>query len=468
MKPSFAAVLCAALCAGLLAGCAIGPNYQRPEITTPAGWRTAEASADSIANLAWWEFYQDPVLTNLIAVALSNNFDLRIAAARVEEAAAGYTAQRSYLFPTLDASGNWTRARIGDLPLGAGRTGNQYDLFGFLSYEVDLWGRLRRLTEASRASLLAAEEGRRTVYLGLVSAVASAYFDLRALDEQWQIAQRTAVSRSNSLELTHVKFNHGQGVVSELDIRQAETLFYGALAAEASLERLMALRENELSLLLGQNPGPIPRGRALDKTQLVERIPAGLPSELLLRRPDIRAAEQQLIAANANIGAARAAFFPTISLTAALGLQSVELDDLFSAGASRAWKFAPQVAAPIFNAGRISAGVRAAKAHQQAALAEYERSIRNGFREVDDALVSIQTLGAQLDAQEKAVVAERARLELSELRYNGGVAGYNEVLDAQRYLFSAELELASLRRARLTATVQLYKALGGGWKGQLD
>lgn len=449
-----------------LTGCQMGPDYKRPAITTPAGWRSPSATPatpGTLANLPWWSFFKDPVLTNLVAEALTNNHDLRIAVARIEEAMGGYHAQRSSLFPSADASAGWTRTRVGNLPSSPGVTGNQFDLLGVLSYEVDVWGRIRRLTEAARANLLAAEEGQRTVYISLIGSVAVAYFDLLSLDEQLEISRRTVLSREKSLELTRVRFDGGNGVVSELDIRQAETLFYGAKAAQAGLERRVALRENELNLLLGRNPGPIPRGQPLNEQRLVEPVPDGLPSDLLLRRPDILAAEQRLIAANANIGAARAAYFPSISLTATLGLQSVELNDLFDSGLSRTWSFAPQVAGPIFNAGRISGGVQTARGQEQAALAAYQQAIQSGFREVEDALISIQKYAEELDAQEKDVAAERASLELSELRYVGGVSSYTDVLDAQRFLFTAELTLAELRSARLSAVVQLYKALGGGW-----
>ncbi len=280
------------------------------------------------------------------------------------------------------------------------------------------------------------------------------------MDEQRDIARRTLTTRQKSLELTKIKFDDGKGIVSELDVRQAETLLYGAQAAVASLERLIAVRENEIRLLTGQNPGPVQRGTPLDQQRFIEDIPAGLPSELLLRRLDIHAAEQQLVAANANIGAARAAYFPTISLTAALGLQSTELRDLFDVGPAHTWQIAPQIVAPIFNAGRIRAGVYVARARQEAALVTYQQSIQTAFREVEDALISVQKLGEQLAAQEKTVSAERARLELSELRYAGGVADFTEVLDAQRFLFTAELSLADLRNTRLAAAVQTVPGSG--------
>ncbi len=448
----------------LLTGCKVGPDYRRPKVPTPDAWRNQAATQESIANLAWWQVFRDPVLTGLISVALSNNYDVRIAVARVEQAWGGYRFQRSSLFPEINAQGVWTRARFGNVPPLADVTGNEFSLLGLLSYEVDVWGRLRRLTESARAQFLAAEATQRAVAITLIGSVASGYFDLLSLDEQLRISQRTLASREASLELTRIKFDNGRGIVSELDIRQAETLLYGAQAATIAFERLIALQENALSLLMGVNPGPIPRGQSLNGYELLDAVPAGLPSDLLLRRPDILAAEQQLIAANADIGAARAAYFPTISLTAALGLQSLELSDLFDPAVSKAWNFAPQFVAPIFNAGRISAGVQIATARQVEALNLYGQSIQSGFREVEDALVSVYKLNEQIRAREKDVEAEQARLDLSMLRYEAGVSSYSDVLDAQRFLFEAELALADLRGTHLKAIVQLYRSLGGGWE----
>lgn len=441
------------------AGCRMGPDYERPEVSVPTGWRTAGSAGESVTNLEWWRFYHDPVLTNLIASALEQNHDLRIAAGRIEQAQGAYRSQRSVLFPSLDATGSWARGRSGY----TGLTGNQFEILGLLSYEVDIWGRLRRLTESARAQLLATRHARETVQITLIANVATAYFNLRALDEQLAIARRTYASRTNSLELTRTKFNDGNGVVSELDVRQAETQVFTAQSSIAQIERAIALSENLLSFLLGANPASIERGRDGTPSPAPGEIPAGLPSELLFRRPDILEAEQLLRAANANIGAARAAYFPTISLTAALGLQSVELNDLFDAGTSKAWSFAPRLATPIFNAGRIRAGVEVARGQQQTALAFYEQAIRNAFREVDDALVSLAKLREQTAAEEANVQAERKRLELSYDRYEAGIASYLEILDAERSLFTAELTLAQTRGDLLTASAQLFKALGGGW-----
>jgi multidrug efflux system outer membrane protein len=439
-------------------GCRTRTPFQPPAFPAPAAWRTPSAPGTA-PDLAWWEFYRDPTLVRLVRTALDQNQDLLIAAARIEEAQAGYRSRRSALFPEANASAGWTRARSGLTQA----TGSQFDVLGLLSYEVDLWGRLRRLSDAARAELLSAEETRRALQLSLVSQVASTYFQLHALDAQLDVAQRTLESRSASLELTRIMFDDGEGIVSELDVRQAETQVHAARSSIAGLHRALALTENALSQLLGNPPGSIPRGIALAQQPVPETPPPGLPSELLLRRPDVRAAEQALAAAHANIAAARAAYFPTLSLTAALGLQSTDLDDLFAPGLSRTWRFAPQVAGPIFNAGRIRAGVAATRAREKAALASYSQAIQNAFREVDDALASVAYLRDQLEADVAAAAAERARLELSRLRYQGGVDDYSDVLDAERFLFNAELQAIQTRSDLLTGLAQLYKALGGGW-----
>lgn len=447
----------------LVAGCQFAPKYVRPDPGAPEAWRTAPApaSTNTAADVAWWTFYRDPVLVQLIGLALTNNADVRIAAARLEEAAAGWRAQRSALLPTIEAQADGARSRAGDVPPVPGAIGEQYNLFGLLSYELDVWGRVRNLTAAARAQVLATAEAKRTVEIGIVAAVASTYFDLRSLDEQLAIANRTLESRTATRELTLAKFDGGNGIVSELDVRQADTQVYSARAAVARLERGIAVAENALSFLLGRNPGSVPRGAVA--MPFPEEIPAGLPSTLLLRRPDILAAEQALIAENARIGAARAAYFPTISLTAALGLQSGELDNLFDASLSKSWTFAPRAAMPLFDAGRTGANVDAAKARRAAAVAGYEQAVQNAFREVEDALVSAAKLRDQLAAEEATAAAEAKRLELSTLRYEGGVAAFSEVLDAQRFLFNAELQVAQTRRDHQVALVQLYKALGGGW-----
>lgn len=449
-----------------LAGCAVGPPYQKPEVPAPPDWRTQTEPGESLGAAPWWHVYQDPVLTNLIATALAHNFDARVAASRVEEAYASYRAQRASLLPWVDASASWTRGRVGDLPPSPGVTSGQFDLFGMLSYELDFWGRLRQLAAGARARALASQAAQRQVQIGLVANVAARYFDLRALDRQLEIARETFRSRTNSLELTRIKYNevegHGQGIVSELDVRQAETQVHVARSSIARLERALAQSENGLKFLTGELPGPIPRGNPLSSQFQPPQIPAGLPSELLLRRPDVRAAEEQLLAAHADVRAARAALFPNISLTAALGLQSVELEDLFSPGVSRAWRFTPQLTAPIFQGGRLRGNAQAAEARRQAALAEYHRTIYQAFREVNDGLIALRTLREQLEADELRAQAEHRRLQLSLLRYEEGVASYSDVLDAERFLFNAQLEAVQTQADLLIALAQLHKALGGG------
>lgn len=446
-----------------VAGCKTGPDYRRPDIVTPAAWQTGETATNTLAELAWADLYRDPILTNLISIALANNKDLQVAAAHVEEALANYNIQRSALFPTVNAEGDYTTARAGNIPPAPGAQADLFNAFGQLSYEIDFWGRVRRLKESAYAQALATEEGQRTVQIGLIAGVASTYFNLRTLDRQLEIACDTLASRTQLLDLTRVRYDGGTGTVSELDVVQAETQVASAQSAIASLQRQIAVTEHALSVLMGGNPRAIPRGQTLAEQWQPGDVPAGLPADLLLRRPDVRAAEQQLIAANANIGAARAAYFPAVSLTGALGLQSDELENLFDVGLSKAWSFKPTLTVPLFTAGRIRSGVRVAEARRKAALALYESAIQNAFREVDDALVSIACIRKQLLADEAVLQAERHRLELSMLRYEGGVASYSDVLDAQRFLFNAELTAVQTRNALLSTTVGLYKALGGGW-----
>lgn len=445
-----------------LAGCATGPDYQRPDFSLPGAWRNGETITNNLADISFGELYRDPVLSGLITTALSNNLDVRIAVARIEQAAAALRVQRAGYWPGLNASATYTDAQAGNIAPLPGATKEQYDLFGLLSYEVDVWGRIRRLNESARAQYLASEEAKRAVEVGLVAGVASTYFNLRGLDRQLEIAEETLASRNDLLELTRIKFDDGEGIVSELDVVQARTQVASAQSSIANLRRLIAVTENALSLLLGSAPHDVARGLPIDEQWNPEGLAAGLPSEILLRRPDVRAAEQALIAANADIGVARAAYFPAISLTGALGLQSSELDDLFDTGLSEAWSFTPSITAPIFNGGKIRAGVRAAGARQQQALAEYEKAIQTAFREVNDALAGITYYREQLTADEEVVQAEQKRLELAQLRYEGGVASYSDVLDAQRYLFSAQLSAVQTRNNLLNASVQLYKSLGGG------
>ena len=444
----------------LAVGCATGPDYQRPEIALPDAWRTPTANLP-YNHASWTNLYRDPVLSELISRAVTNSPDARSAIARIDEAAAALRIQRAAYFPTVNGSASYTKGRVGNLPPLPGAEAEQFDLFGLLSYELDVWGRIRRLNEVALAQFLATEDAAQTVKIGLVAGVASTYFNLRTFDRQLEIAVDTLASRSNLLELTFIKFDDGNGIVSELDVAQAQTQVAGAQSTIAGLRRQIVVTENALSILLGDFPRAIPRGLSIEEQAEPESIPTGLPSELLLRRPDIRTAEQNLIAANANIGVARAAYFPAISLTGAFGLQSEDLDKLFDTGLSRSWNFKPSITTPIFNAGKIRAGVNLARAQQQTALIEYERSIQHAFREVDDSLSSIMHLREELKADQDVVRAESRRLELAQLRYEGGVASYSDVLDAQRFLFNAQLTEVQTRNALLNTMVQLHRALGG-------
>ena len=403
----------------------------------------------------------------MIRTALAQNYDLREAVARVNAARANLGVTRADQFPNITAGADLTTLRnssSGSFPI-PGSVGRDRTFGGavlnLLSFEVDLWGRLRRATEAARADLLAAEENRKAVITTLVGDVATAYFDLLELDTELEIAKRTLATREESLRLINVR--QQGGVATLLDVRQAEQLVYGAAQTIPDIERLIEQRENQISLLLAKNPGAVMRGRRLTEQQQPPSVQPGLPSSLLERRPDIRAAEQNLIAANAIIGVAKAAYFPRISLTGFLGFESNQLSSLFT-GPVRVWQFVPQVTQPIFTAGRIKSNVRLARAQQQIALVHYEKTIQTAFREVSDALVEYRKVKEIHAQQELLVTTLQDRSRLAYLRYRGGVDTQLNALDADRDLFNAELSLALTRRNELLALVQLYKALGGGWQ----
>ncbi len=452
----------------LLASCTLGPDYKRPVIPTPPAHRgaTEQASTQSLADLKWFEVFHDDTLTKLVSTSLEQNFELRIAAERVLQARAILGITRSDQWPSVDASGSLNAARssqrgaIGGVPEGAD-TDVSYTQAGFsLGWELDVWGRLRRLSEAARAQYLATEEARRGVITTLVADVSSTYLALRAFDHELEIARRTRDVANDNLRLTEAR--RARGVASGLDVRQAEQLLFTATGQIASLERDIAQAENALSLLLGQVPGDVPRGRALEAFQAPPSVPAGLPSALLERRPDIRQAEQELIAANAQIGAARAEYFPRISLTGFLGGQSRALLDLLSAPARLATA-SIGATAPIFNRGRTRGNVQLAEAVQREALVNYQRVIYTAFRDVSDSLAAYTKTGEQRAQQERLVDALRESARLSTQRYEGGLDSYLPVLDAQRNLFQGELDLARLRQQELASIVQIYRALGGGW-----
>jgi multidrug efflux system outer membrane protein len=451
-----------------LTSCAVGPNYKRPAVAAPAEFRgaAAPAASGSLADLKWFDLFEDPVLKQLVTTALRENFDLRMAAERVLEARAQLGATRSAQFPSLDATAGFSANRPSSagsvvfIPRGT-NLDVSYTQAGFsLGWELDVWGRVRRLTESARAQYLATEEARNGVITTLISDVTAAYLSLRELDLELEIARKTRGIAEDSLRLTRLR--HDQGAATGLDVRQAEQLLYTATAQIASTERSIGQTENALSLLMGKSPGDIPRGKALEDFKAPPEVPAGLPSALLERRPDIRQAERMLIAANAQIGAARAQYFPQISLTGFLGGQSRSLTDLFT-GPARDWAFAPAAALPIFNAGRIRSGVRFTEAQRREALLDYQRSIQNAFRETSDALIGHRKTFEQRTEQARLVEALRETERLSTLRYRGGLESYLQVLDAQRNLFREELTLARLRQMELASIVQLYRALGGGW-----
>jgi len=461
------------LVAVALAGCAIGPNYQRPTQEMPKSWRFEEETAvKEAANMAWWEQFNDPVLNELIQIALQENKDVKIAAARVEQYMGLYGTTRSVLFPQVGAGGSAGKQRASEVtkptPLqslnNVDPTFSTYEAFLNASWEIDLWGKLRRATEAARANMLSSEEARRAVILTLVTSVASSYVILRDLDRQFEIAKQTADTRFESYKLFKIRFEGG--VVSELELTQVKSQYEEALASIPNYEKLIAQQENGLSVLLGRNPGPINRGKPIDDL-LSLTIPAGLPSDLLANRPDIRQAEEDLISANANIGVAKAQYFPSISLTGALGSASSDLSDLFTSPAGT-WSYAANITAPIFTAGGIAGQVKAAEAVQQQFLLRYQQAIQTAFREVEDALVDQKRSREQLAAQEQQVATLRQYAHIARLRFDEGYTSYLEVLDAERSLFNAQLSYAQTQGTISLSLVNVYKAFGGGWVVEAD
>ena len=457
----------------LLAGCAVGPKYRKPIVQPPAVFRgsadpAAAATPDpnSLADLKWFEVFKDERLQELVRTALAQNYDLREAVARVNAARANLGITRADQFPTLTAGVDVTSSRssAASIPIpgvnGSERTFGSVVL-NMLSFEIDIWGRLRRATEAARADLLATEENRKAVITTLVGDITTAYFNLLELDAELEIDRRTLATREESLRLINVR--QQGGVATMLDVRQAEQLVYSATQTIPDTERRIEQTENQISLLLGLNPNAVTRGRRLTEQEQPPAVPPGLPSSLLERRPDIRAAEQNLIASNAIIGVAKAAYFPQISLTGLFGFESNQLSSMFTSP-SRTWQFVPQVTMPIFNAGRIRSNVKLAQAQQQIALVQYERSIQTAFREVSDALVQYRKIREIRTQREQLVTTLQDRSRLAYLRYRGGVDTLLNALDADRDLFDAELNLTQTKRDELLSIVQLYKALGGGWQ----
>jgi multidrug efflux system outer membrane protein len=455
-----------------LTGCMVGPDYQRPTLDMPQTWRFEDAAAKDTANTAWWGQFDDPVLNDLIQIAIQENKDVRIAAARVEQFLGLYGTTRAALFPQVGAAAGASRERAsqvtGPKPLesfsSSNPTFNNYEIYLNASWEIDLWGKLRRATEAARASLLSSEDARRAVILTLVTSVAGSYVNLRDLDKQYEIAKQTAGVREASYKLFKLRFEGG--IISELELSQVKSEYEEALSRIPFYEKLIAQQENALSVLLGRNPGPIPRGKSIDELVL-PAIPAGLPSDLLANRPDIRQAEENLIAANANIGVAKSQYFPTISLTGFLGFASNDLSKLFTSSAGT-WAFGVPISMPIFTAGAIAGQVRASEAVQQQLLFRYQQVIQTAFREVDDSLVDQKRSREQLETQGEQVGTLRQYARIARLRFDEGYTSYLEVLDAERSLFNAQLSYAQTQGTIFQSLVNVYKAMGGGWVVEAD
>jgi len=453
----------------LLSGCTVGPNYKRPSVDVPGTYRGAvpqeaqQPAAESLGDQKWWEVFQDKQLQDLVHTALQQNYDVRIAATRILQAQAELGITRADQLPTISAGAQAVNERNPRSKLYPQyeTSSNQLDLS--LAWELDFWGKYRRATESARANLLATEWARKEVISTLVSDVAAAYFQLRELDLELEISRRTLVSRQDSLQITKMLANGG--ATSMLDVRQAEQLVFTAAETIPDLERQIEQQENFISTLLGNNPGPIARGTKLTEQPHPPQIPAGLPSSLLERRPDIREAEAQLVAANAQIGVAKADYFPQINLTATGGYQSSALTSLFT-GPAGLWSFGGSLAQPIFAGGRIRSNVRLTEARQQEAALVYQQTIQQAFRGVSDALVGYSKDREFREQQEQLTFSAQDAARLSETRYRGGATSYLEVLTNETNYFDAELGLAQAQLNELVALVRIYRNLGGGWQEQ--
>lgn len=462
-------ILAPALAFGLLAGCTVGPDYRRPDVPVPAAYRgdaaaAVPAPAPSLGDRGWAAVYRDPVLQQLIQEALSGNYDVREAAERILEARARRDSTASFLYPELSAGyrGEVDRlSRIGLVPAPADRDVAANSLTADLLWEADFWGRIRRGIEAADAEVLASEEERKFVMLALVGDLARAYYELLEFDEELRISRDTLAARQEALRLVEARME--QGVSNQLEVDQAAVLVHTAAGRIPLVEQGIEQKENEISVLLGRDPGPVQRGEPLGRQALAGQVPAGVPSSLLQRRPDIRSAEQQLVAANARIGVARAAYFPRVVLTALYGGEAEDLTRIAEDDA-QIWQVAPTVTVPLYTAGRLGADVRAAEAQQRQALLRYRKAVQQAFREVGDALSAVRRTGEYRAEQQRLRDTLAGQAELSRQRYFGGVTTYLEVLDTDRQLFDAELGLAQASRDELLAAVALYRALGGGWQ----
>ncbi len=450
----------AAVLVASLSGCVVGPDYERPAIETPEEFRQRISTGAAITNIPWWQLFGDPRLERLIIIALEENKDLAIATARVEETRARLGFVRADQYPRVDGEAGVNRGNTAEQFLPGAGVQNSYTLSAQFAFEVDLYGRLRRSTEAAQAELLASEDARNTVLISLIADVASAYFLLRDLDERRDIAERTLRARRESTRIIRERFE--KGTTPKLDVNQAQIEEADAAVQLASLEREVIQTENLLNVLLGRNPGPIARGESNEAQVMPPGVPAGLPSELLERRPDIRAAEQSLAAQTARIGIAEALRFPSLSLTASAGQASSELSDLTDSNAT-IWNIGANFFGPIFDAGKNKQRVEIEVARTRQLLNQYELTVLRAFQEVENALAAVRTLADERAARDVQLDAARSAAFLSRARYDGGVTSYLEVLESDRSLFRTELSSSSIRRAQLVAVVDLYKALGGGW-----
>ena len=462
------AALCVAAGA-LLSACAVGPDYQRPEIESPKDWRIEYPKAAEVANTKWWEQFQDPALSQLVETALKGNLDIQAGAARVDQFLGALTTTRSQFFPQFGYAGGASRNRasqagVTPLPPGVDPTYSLYQANLNATWQIDLFGRVRRQSEGVQAQVYASEQGRRGVILSVVTSVATSYIVLRGLDRELEIARATAQNYADTKQLFQLRF--AGGVVSEVELSQIESQYQTALAAIPSLEQQVAAQEGLIAVLLGRNPEPIPRGKSIDEL-VAPAIPAGLPSELLERRPDILQAEQNLITANANIGVAKSLYFPSISLTGLFGSVSTTTGE-FLKGPSKTWSVAADLAGPIFTFGAIGGQVRSAEAAQREATLSYQSAILNAFRETNDALIGAQKKFEEAQAQTRRVRALRDYARLARLRFDNGTASYIEVLYAENELFSAELAAVGTLADRYTQLVNVYKAMGGGWVDMSD
>jgi multidrug efflux system outer membrane protein len=451
-----------------LGGCAVGPAYERPAVALPAQYRYGDPAANLQAtDAAWWQSFGDPVLDGLVKEALANNRDLESAAGRVEQFYGTLRTTRSAFYPKVGAEVNGSRTRASERTSSVAPPVNPYNAVSadlFASWEIDLFGRIRYQSEAARADLLASEEARLGVVLSVVAAVVNGYVTLRDLDRELEVSRDTLTSRTAALDLFERRFKGG--VVSELELNQARSEYATALRSVPDKEQLIAQQEHALSVLLGRNPGPIERGRAIDELA-APAVPSGLPSVLLERRPDLRQAEQAMIAANARIGAARALYYPDISLTGLFGAASTSLSQLWT-GPARIWTFAGAVTMPIFSGGSIAGQVQSAEGGRREAQANYQKAIQSAFQDTENALIGVRKSGESLDAQKLEVSSLRTYARVARQRYEGGYTSYLEVLDAERSLFASEISLAQSHAAALGQHIALFKALGGGWVALAD